>query len=79
VQHFAPRQADAVEEKEEDNRRGRHALRDGDHASAHRQQAGEQDRREQYGNEAVGKDPGEHREERWRRGQDLASTTTDHF
>src|SRR3546814_7989412 len=69
--------ADAIEEKEEDDRSGRNCLGYRHRAAAHGQQAGEQERREQHGNEAVGEDAGQHWCDRCRDAAGLASGTLD--
>jgi len=73
VQNLFARQAHAVEEEKEDDRRGRQPSRDRHRGAAHRKQAREQDRREQHGDEAVGEDAGQHWCERWRCECGLAS------
>ena len=60
VKHLFTGQAHAVQEEKKNDRRGRNPLRHGHRRAAHRQQAGEQDRREEQRNEAVGEDAGKH-------------------
>src|SRR3546814_3186815 len=66
-----------MEEKEEDVRHGRNCLGYRHRAAEHGQQAGEQERSVQHGNEAVGEDAGQHWCDRCRDAAGLASGPLD--